>query len=213
MQFNELSLLLIVLLPMLGAALNGIFGCFFNAGKGVVGGVAVGAVAISFVLAVVSFMQVMAGHHDDASFAVTQHVYEWFSVQSQLGRIIPVNVRFTMDALSGIMTVMVTGIGLLIHIYSLGYMSEEPSFARFFAYLNLFMASMLILVLGSNMPLMFVGWEGVGVCSYLLIGFWYENPTYAAAGKKAFIVNRIGDFGVLMGMFILLCDHWLVRVR
>jgi len=204
MQINELSLLLIVLFPMLGAALNCIFGCFFKANKTMVGAVAVGAVALSFILAVFSFWQVMQGHHDDASFALVQHVYEWFSVESQLGRTIPINVRFTMDALSGVMTVMITGIGLLIHIYSLGYMSEEPSFARFFAYLNLFMASMLILVLGSNLPLMFVGWEGVGVCSYLLIGFWYENPTYAAAGKKAFITNRIGDFGVLMGMFILL---------
>jgi len=125
-------------------------------------------------------------------------------VEVYAGRIAPINVRFTMDALSGLMTVMVTGIGLLIHIYSLGYMSEEPSFARFFAYLNLFMASMLVLVLASNLPLMFVGWEGVGLCSYLLIGFWFENPDYAAAGKKAFIVNRIGDFGVLVGMFILL---------
>jgi NADH-quinone oxidoreductase subunit L len=108
-----------------------------------------------------------------------------------------------MDALSGVMTLVVTGIGLLIHIYSTGYMSEEKSFARFFSYLNLFTASMLILVLGSNLPLMFVGWEGVGLCSYLLIGFWWENPAYAAAGRKAFVVNRIGDFGVLIGMFLL----------
>jgi NADH-quinone oxidoreductase subunit L len=205
-SFNGLILLWIVLFPLIGAALNGIVGCFFGADKKVVGAVAVGSVALSFAFAAYSFVALTSGHGDDASFALTQHVYEWFSVEMPSSAIVPVNVRFTMDALSGIMTVMVTGIGLLIHIYSLGYMSEEPSYARFFAYLNLFMASMLILVLGSNLPLMFVGWEGVGVCSYLLIGFWYENPTYAAAGKKAFIVNRIGDFGVLMGMFILLAS-------
>jgi NADH-quinone oxidoreductase subunit L len=203
-SFNGLILLWIVLFPLIGAALNGIAGCFFGADKKVVGGVAVGAVALSFAFAAYSFVVLLSGAADDPSFALTQHVYEWFSVEMPSTSIVPVNVRFTMDALSGIMSVMVTGIGLLIHIYSLGYMSEESSYARFFAYLNLFMASMLILVLGSNLPLMFVGWEGVGLCSYLLIGFWYENPTYAAAGKKAFIVNRIGDFGVLMGMFVLL---------
>jgi NADH-quinone oxidoreductase subunit L len=168
-SFNELALLLIVLFPMMGAVLNGIGGCFFKADKKVVGLVAVGAVAASFGLALYAFANLVGGHGEDPSFALTEHVYEWFSVVVN-GRVVPVNVRFTMDALSGLMTVMVTGIGLLIHIYSLGYMSEEPSFARFFAYLNLFMASMLILVLGSNLPLMFVGWEGVGVCSYLLIG-------------------------------------------
>jgi NADH-quinone oxidoreductase subunit L len=203
-SFNGLILLWIVLFPLIGAALNGIAGCFFGADKKVVGAVAVGAVALSFAFAAFSFASLMSGHADDPNFALTQHAYEWFSVEMPSSSIVPVNVRFSMDALSGIMTLMVTGIGLLIHIYSLGYMREEPSFARFFSYLNLFMASMLILVLGSNLPLMFVGWEGVGVCSYLLIGFWYENPTYAAAGKKAFIVNRIGDFGVLMGMFVLL---------
>src|SRR4051812_25227409 len=203
-NFNELALALIVLFPMLGAVLNGIGGCFFKADKRGVASIAVGAVGLSFVCAVLAFTQLLGLHGEDGKGALTQQLYEWFSVEVYAGRIAPINVRFTMDALSGIMTVMVTGIGLLIHIYSLGYMSEEPSYARFFAYLNLFMASMLILVLGSNLPLMFVGWEGVGLCSYLLIGFWYENPTYAAAGKKAFITNRIGDFGVLMGMFILL---------
>jgi NADH-quinone oxidoreductase subunit L len=201
MEFNELALLFIVLSPMLGAALNGIAGCFFKAAKGVVSAVAVGSVALSFVLALWGFLTLLQG--DDPKLALSYQAYEWFSVQLSSGASIPINVKFSMDALSGMMAVMVTGIGLLIHIYALSYMSEEPSFARFFAYLNLFMASMLILVLGSNMPLMFVGWEGVGLCSYLLIGFWFENPDYAAAGKKAFIVNRIGDFGVLMGMFTL----------
>ncbi|MDB4990878.1 MAG: NADH-ubiquinone oxidoreductase chain [Myxococcaceae bacterium] len=203
-NFNELTLAWIVLFPLLGAVLNGIGGCFFKADKKIVAAIAVGAVALSFACALFAFSQLLGLHGEDGKGALTHQLYEWFSVEVYAGRIAPVNVRFTMDALSGLMTVMVTGIGLLIHIYSLGYMSEEPSFARFFAYLNLFMASMLVLILASNLPLMFVGWEGVGLCSYLLIGFWFENRDYAAAGKKAFIVNRIGDFGVLIGMFILL---------
>jgi len=207
MQTNELLLLLIVLFPMLGAAINGIAGCFLKTERKVVHWVAVGSVALSFGIAFYLFLQLAGLHHDDPKAAITAHFYDWFSVQLKGGAsTVPVAVTFTMDALSGMMAVMITGIGLLIHVYSTGYMSEEPSYARFFAYLNLFMASMLILVLASNLPLMFVGWEGVGVCSYLLIGFWFENPAYAAAGKKAFIVNRIGDFGVLMGMFLLLAS-------
>ena len=202
---NEFLLLWIVLLPMLGAVINGIGGCFFKLPKSAVRIVAVGVVAAAFAISAFLFFSKLTGavgEHGTGSLTFT--AYEWFSVALGEGRVVPINVTFTMDALSGMMTLMVTGIGLLIHIYSTGYMSEEPSYARFFAYLNLFMASMLVLVLASNLPLMFVGWEGVGVCSYLLIGFWFENPSYAAAGKKAFIVNRIGDFGVLMGMFILL---------
>ena len=201
MEFNEKALLAIVLLPMLGAVLNGIAGCFFKADKKVVSAVAVGSVALSFALSLYGLIALIQG--DDPKLALSYTAYEWFSLQLSSGTQVSINVAFSMDALSGMMAVMVTGIGLLIHIYALSYMREEPSFARFFAYLNLFMASMLILVLGANLPLMFVGWEGVGLCSYLLIGFWFENADYAAAGKKAFIVNRIGDFGVLMGMFVL----------
>src|SRR5689334_2859811 len=193
MENNELLLLLIVLFPMLGAVINGIAGCFLKLDRKVVHAIAVGAVAASFVVSAYLFSQLLGLHHEDPKAAITAHFYDWFSVQLKGGAsTVPVAVKFTMDALSGMMAVMITGIGLLIHIYSTGYMSDEPSYARFFAYLNLFMASMLILVLASNLPLMFVGWEGVGVCSYLLIGFWFENPNYAAAGKKAFIVNRIG---------------------
>jgi NADH-quinone oxidoreductase subunit L len=105
--------------------------------------------------------------------------------------------------LSVLMLLFVTGVGTLIHIYSLGYMKGDNGYGRFFCYLNLFMFSMLILVLGDSLPLMFVGWEGVGLCSYLLIGFWFEDPAKAAAGKKAFVVNRIGDFGVLLAMFLI----------
>ncbi len=101
------------------------------------------------------------------------------------------------------MMLIVTGVGFLIHLYATSYMAEDKGYARFFAYLNLFIFSMLVLILGDNLPLLFVGWEGVGLCSYLLIGFWYENAANAAAGKKAFIANRIGDFGLLCAMFLL----------
>src|SRR4029079_16570282 len=98
---------------------------------------------------------------------------------------------------------IVTGVGLLIHIYSAGYMSHDEGFAKFFAYLNLFMFSMLVLVLGSNYLMMFIGWEGVGLCSYLLIGYWFKNSEYTAAANKAFIMNRIGDLGFLLGIFLI----------
>ncbi len=108
-----------------------------------------------------------------------------------------------MDGLSGLLCLIITFIGFLIHIYSSGYMEHDPDYPRFFAYLNLFCGSMLVLVLGDSLPVMFIGWEGVGLCSYLLIGFWYKETANADAGKKAFIVNRIGDFGFLIGMFLL----------
>ena len=114
-----------------------------------------------------------------------------------------VPIGFRIDALSVIMCLVVTGVGFLIHVYSVGYMHDDPGFKRFFIYLNLFVFMMLLLVTGNNLLLMFVGWEGVGLCSYLLIGFWYEKDSAATAGKKAFIVNRIGDFGFLLGIFLL----------
>ena len=114
-----------------------------------------------------------------------------------------VNVGFRLDALSVIMCLVVTGVGFLIHVYSVGYMHDDPGFRRFFIYLNLFVFMMLLLVTGNSLLLMFVGWEGVGLCSYLLIGFWYEKDSAADAGKKAFIVNRVGDFGFLIGIFFL----------
>jgi NADH-quinone oxidoreductase subunit L len=202
------ALLAIVLFPLLGAVLNGLLGCGVRpdwaASRRTVHMVACLSVAASFVFSLFCFVQLVllrhAGEGEHAGLYYT--AYEWFSITLR-GRAIPVDVRFTMDALSGVMALVVTGIGLLIHIYSTGYMSEEKSYARFFSYLNLFTGSMLILVLGSNLPLMFVGWEGVGLCSYLLIGFWWENPAYAAAGRKAFIANRIGDFGVVIGMLLL----------
>jgi len=130
--------------------------------------------------------------------------WEWFSVDGQLRQAIPIEVAFSVDALSGTMMLVVTGVGFLIHLYSTGYMAKDPGFYRFFAYLNLFIFSMLVLILGDNLAVLFVGWEGVGLCSYLLIGFWYDDEKKAAAGKKAFITNRIGDLGLLIAMAMLI---------
>ena len=199
---QRLLLLLIILFPLAGAIVNGLVGRRLS--KGVVSFIGVGSVAVSFVLAVISFVELFGLRHDGShEAALTYHFYQWFSLQLPSGTDVPVDVGFLMDSLSGVMTLVVTGVGGLIHLYSVGYMSDDEGYPRFFAYLNLFMASMLILVLGSSLPVMFVGWEGVGLCSYLLIGYWYENREYAAAGRKAFVANRIGDFGVLIGMFIL----------
>jgi NADH-quinone oxidoreductase subunit L len=194
---GEKALLGIVLFPLLGAIAIGLFGR--KAGRPAVQSIGVLSVAAAFVLALLAFVQLLRSP-SGASISIT--AYEWFTLNWN-DHPLRIDVRFVMDALSGVMTLIITGIGLLIHIYSTGYMSDEPSYARFFAYLNLFTASMLILVLGSSLPLMFVGWEGVGLCSYLLIGFWFENTDYAAAGRKAFVTNRIGDFGVIIGMFLL----------
>jgi NADH-quinone oxidoreductase subunit L len=138
----------------------------------------------------------MLGPEGQASYGVT--LYQWMSAGS-----LSVDVRFVLDHLSIIMTLVITGVGFLIHVYSAGYMSHDPSFARYFTYLNLFCFSMLILVLGDSLPLMFVGWEGVGLCSYLLIGFWFTDNAKASAGKKAFVTNRIGDFGFIVAMAML----------
>src|SRR6185503_11263745 len=117
-----------------------------------------------------------------------------------------VDLAFQVDQLSTVMLLVVTGVGSLIHLFSVGYMGEDPGYARYFAYLNLFIAFMLLLVLGSSFPVMFIGWEGVGLCSYLLIGFWFSEKANADAGKKAFIVNRIGDFGFLVAMMMLFAN-------
>jgi NADH-quinone oxidoreductase subunit L len=129
---------------------------------------------------------------------IEQSVYTWIEVGE-----FRVPLAFRLDTLSSVMILVVTFVGALIHIYSTGYMAHEPRYAAYFGYLNLFTGSMLILVLAANMPVMFIGWEGVGLCSFLLIGFWYERDDYAAAGRKAFVVNRIGDFCFLLGMFLL----------
>src|SRR4026209_2921576 len=184
-------LLLIPLLPFFGFLVNAFLGRRLP--KSVSGGVACLAIIGSFVVSVVSVVNIVS---HDALFAEAT-AFRWISSGD-----LQIPLRLRLDHLSSLMILVVTGIGSLIHIYSTGYMQEEsdPEYARYFSYLNLFAAFMLVLVLGANFPVMFVGWEGVGLCSYLLIGFWFKKQSAADAGKKAFVVNRIGDFGFILGM-------------
>jgi NADH-quinone oxidoreductase subunit L len=134
---------------------------------------------------------------------LTWVAWRWFAITGAAGQSIPIDVAFGVDAMSAVMMLVVTGVGFIIHLYSSGYMQDDPGYHRFFAYLNLFCFAMLVLITGDNMAVLFVGWEGVGLCSYLLIGFWFTDSKNAAAGKKAFIVNRIGDFGLLLAMTLI----------
>lgn len=181
----------IVLLPLIGFLINGLFGK--NLPKIVVGSLATVAVFASFCIAVSLFLK-----FDSESPAVVVKAFEWFRVNG-----IQINFGFQIDQLSLMMVMIITGIGSLIHLYSIGYMSHDKGFYKFFTYLNLFIFSMLLLVMGSNYMILFIGWEGVGLCSYLLIGFWYTNEEYGKAARKAFIMNRIGDLGLLIGIFMI----------
>lgn len=187
-------LYLIPLLPLLGFVINGLFRDRLP--KTVVSIVGAGSVGAAFVLAVMLFLELRA--MPETARSIEQVLFTWIAAGD-----FSVNLGFLLDPLSAVMILVVTGVGFLIHVYSTGYMSHDPSYGRYFAYLNLFTFSMLVLVLADNYLLMFVGWEGVGLCSYLLIGFWFERKSATDAGKKAFIVNRIGDFGFLLGMFII----------
>ena len=181
----------IVLLPLFGFLFNGLFGKSLP--KIVVGSIATLVVFASFCIAVSLFLNFNAD-----SQPVIVRAFEWFRVNG-----IQVNFGFQIDQLSLMMIMIITGIGSLIHLYSIGYMSHDKGFYKFFSYLNLFIFSMLLLVMGSNYLILFIGWEGVGLCSYLLIGFWYTNKEYGAAARKAFIMNRIGDLGMLIGIFMI----------
>ena len=145
------------------------------------------------------------GYFGDLPAPAFQSTVETFGTWISLGTL-HIDFSFALDQLSLVMLLVVTGVGFLIHIYSVGYMDDDPGYARYFSYLNLFLFFMTTLVLAGNVLVMFVGWEGVGLASYLLIGFWFQKPTAASAGKKAFIVNRIGDFGFLIGIFLLLAN-------
>jgi NADH-quinone oxidoreductase subunit L len=189
----NLNLWLIPVLPLVGAALNGLFGRRWPKRAVALVGVAFVGAAFAWTLWVASqFSQLTQVPH------IEEHS-PWIAAGGFV-----VNFGFYLDQLSLVMALVVTGVGFLIHIYSIGYMEHEGGYYRFFAYLNLFMFFMLTLVLADNYLLMFVGWEGVGLASYLLIGFWFQKDSAAAAGKKAFIVNRIGDFGFLIALFLLI---------
>ena len=196
---------LIPLVPLFGAMINGFWGKRLS--KGVIGAIAAGSVAISFAISLGAFVQMLGTPAEN--LPIVRNYFTWIQAGS-----FEANFGFQLDHLSGLMILIVTGVGFLIHVYSTAYMHEEPGFYRFFAYLNLFMFSMLTLVLANNYLLMFVGWEGVGLCSYLLIGFWFKKKSAADAGKKAFIVNRIGDFGFLLAtMMIFWTFHSLDYTR
>ena len=179
---------MLVVSPLIGAFLNGMVLPQNN--KTLSHAVAVLAVAFSFVCSLLIFF-------GGEAFPTTHTGFTWIKVAN-----LDIPFELVVDELSSLMLLVVTGIGTLIHIYAGGYMHEEKTTFRFFSYLNLFIFMMLILVLGNNMLVMFVGWEGVGLCSYLLIGYWYESSDNAKAGVKAFVVNRIGDIGFLLGIFL-----------
>ncbi len=191
-QEMALLCLLVPFLPLLGFILNGLGNR--KLAKGLVSLIGCATVLISFLLSIYLFLDFTS----NGSKPYLVDFYDWISVGTM-----QIGFSFMIDQLTLLMMLMVTGIGFLIHVYSAGYMSHDENMGKFFAYLNLFLFSMLLLVMGSNYVMMFVGWEGVGLCSYLLIGFWNKNTNYNNAAKKAFIMNRIGDLGFLLGIFLI----------
>ena len=196
----------IPLLPLLAACVHGLLiGVLRRASpRWFVIALSCGSVALSFVISCLAFLSLAA--LPEGSRVLVDRLYTWMGVGIGTSGF-TADLAFRVDPLSSVMILVVTGVGFLIHVYSIGYMDDDHrddrGFQRFFAYLNLFTFSMLVLVLGDNLVLMFLGWEGVGLCSYLLIGFWYSDRHNAYCGSKAFIVNRIGDFGFLIGLFLI----------
>ena len=189
----------IVLSPLLGAILVALLGRTLP--RKVIGTLASAAVGVSFLIGLAAFFKLkeLSGHgHGEETVFLADHLYRWFAVGG-----LNVEAAFVFDRLSAVMVLVVAGVSALIHIYSMGYMARDECYWRYFTYLNLFVFFMLLLVTADNAVAMFVGWEGVGLCSYLLIGFWFEDPEKAYAGKKAFVVNRIGDFGFLLGIILI----------
>lgn len=199
---SESLLILIPLLPLVGFLINGLG--FPHVPKGAVGIIGTLAVVGSFVLSVMTFNGFLAS----GSQPVVVPIFDWITVGS-----LNIPFSFQIDQLSLLMLMIITGVGSLIHLYSIGYMHHDPGFGKFFAYLNLFLFFMLLLVLGSNYVIMFIGWEGVGLCSYLLIGFWNKNTNYANAARKAFIMNRVGDLGFLLGIFTIIANFGSVEYQ
>ncbi len=188
----KLAVCLLPLFPLLGFLLNGLAGRKFSKNIAALTGCL--PVLASFVISLCLFIQLLKGEIT----VITVDCFDWLQAGG-----LSVPFSFLIDPLSSVMLLVVTGVGFLIHVYSAGYMHDDEAFARFFAYMNLFIMFMLLLVLGNNYAVMFCGWEGVGLCSYLLIGFWFKNTAYNNAAKKAFIMNRIGDLGFLLGMFLI----------
>src|SRR5579863_7565990 len=189
---------LIVLLPLLGAAINFLLGAKLQKryGKRAISAIGCGVVVIAFAIALWAFL-LMLGLQPEHRFMLDD-LWRWFDIGG-----LNLDIAFWLDPLSMVMVLIVTGVGGLIHIYSIGYMHDDDSYWRFFGWLNLFTFAMLVLVLGDNLWLMFVGWEGVGLCSFALIGFWYTDHNNTSAGNKAFIVNRVGDWAFVVALYTL----------
>ena len=187
----------VILLPLIGAVFNGLFGK--KAGDRAVTVVGVGVLLAAAILSWILFGSMLALPPEERALQFA--IFPWIHVG-----FLQIDFSLWLDPLSAVLLLVVTNVGFLIHLYSVGYMKGDPGYYRYFAYLNLFIFSMLCLVLGENLLVLFLGWEGVGLCSYLLIGFWFEDRANAKAGKKAFVVNRVGDFGFMLGMLLL----WVV---
>lgn len=188
---------LIPLFPLIGFLINGLG--FRKIPKSLVGPIGIGASLLSFVCAYLAYSQFNGQ-------PIVEKVFDWITIGG-----LNISLSFQIDQLSILMLFVVTGVGTLIHVYSMGYMHDDEGYGKFFAFLNLFLFSMLLLVMGSNYIVMFIGWEGVGLCSYLLIGFWNKNTEYGNAARKAFIMNRIGDLGFLIGIFMIIANFGSVE--
>src|SRR5437867_1831390 len=184
---------LIPAFPLAGAVFLLVLGK--RVGRGA-GAIATLMMASSFVTGLVTFIQVSHQHVGSRSYV--KHLYDWIT-----SGIFKVGIDIRIDPLSLVMVLVVTGVGMLIHMYSIGYMHDDPRYPRYFAYLNLFAFSMLVLVLANNFIVLYAGWELVGLCSYLLIGFWFDRRAAASAAKKAFITNRVGDLGFAIGIILI----------
>ncbi|HKL25783.1 MAG TPA: NADH-quinone oxidoreductase subunit L [Desulfuromonadales bacterium] len=185
---------LIPIMPLIGCIINGLLGKKFIRSEKAIGAIATIAVFLPFLLSVKYFFQLLG----DPVKTHQQVIMSWMSVGD-----LQIDWGFLFDPLTALMLLVVTGVGSLIHLYSIGYMHGDPGYYRFFSYLNLFVFAMLMLVMGNNAMVMFIGWEGVGLCSYLLIGFYIDKKSAGDAAKKAFVVNRVGDFGFLIGVFLV----------
>ncbi|MFN3851945.1 MAG: NADH-quinone oxidoreductase subunit L [Spirosomataceae bacterium] len=188
---------LIPLFPLIGFLINGLG--FRKIPKSLVGPIGIGASLLSFVCAYLAYSQFNGQ-------PIVEKVFDWITIGG-----LNISLSFQIDQLSILMLFVVTGVGTLIHVYSMGYMHDDEGYGKFFAFLNLFLFSMLLLVMGSNYIVMFIGWEGVGLCSYLLIGFWNKNTEYGNAARKAFIMNRVGDLGFLIGIFMIIANFGSVE--
>lgn len=199
---SDMSLYFLPLVPALGVLINGLAGKRFN--RHMIATVALTAVGVPLLIATwLCYRMILA---PVAAKTMTATLYGWISTTT-----VSIDIGLLLDPLSMVMALVVLFIGFLIHIYSVGYMKDDPGFRRFFVYLNLFIFFMIILVMADNLALMFVGWEGVGLCSYLLIGFWHEKKSAADAGRKAFVVNRIGDFGFILGILLVIVTFHTVQ--